>query len=148
MLVETDSTWGRTVVQGIANYAGKYGPWNLLIDPRDYSQRWSLPDRWRGDGIIARISSPLQLDEIARSGLPTVNVDDVFTELPRIGQVQTHDGERASLVVAHFRERGLRHFAYYAPPSSESTRGRENTSLSGRLPKAASAAKSIVQVIA
>lgn len=125
VLVETDNTWGRSVVQGIANYADKYGPWNLLIDPRDYGQRWSLPDRWRGDGIIARISSPLQLEEILKSDLPTVNVEDVFTDIQGIGQVQTDEAERAKLAVSHFRERGLQNFAFYAPPSNEYSKTRE-----------------------
>ncbi len=125
VLVETDNTWGRKIVQGVANYAAKYGPWNLLVDPRDYSQRWSLPDRWRGDGIIARISSPLQLEEIIKSGLPTVDVDDIYTDLEGIGRVQTDEVKRAELAIEHFRERGFGSFAYYAPPSSEYSRSRE-----------------------
>lgn len=127
VLVETDSSWGRSVVQGVANFADKFGPWNLLIDPRYYSQRWALPDRWRGDGIIARISTPLQLDEITKTGLPTVNVDDVFRDLPGMGQVLTDEAERAKMAVAHFRERGLKHFAFYAPPSIEYSRSRETS---------------------
>lgn len=119
VLVETDYSWGRSVVQGIADYSSKFGPWNLLTDPRDYSRRWSLPDRWRGDGIIARISTPLQLEEISETGLPTVNVDDVYPELPGMGQIRTNEAERAKMALSHFQGRGLKHFAYYAPPSNE-----------------------------
>lgn len=119
VLVETDHSWGRSVVQGIADYCSKFGPWNLLTDPRDYSRRWSLPDRWRGDGLIARISTPLQLEEILETGLPTVNVDDVFPDLPKMGHVRTNEAERAQMAVSHFQGRGLKHFAYYAPPSNE-----------------------------
>ncbi len=126
VLVETDSTWGRSIVQGVANYSDKHGPWHLLVAPRDYSHRWSLPDRWRGDGIIARISSPLQLDEIINSKLPTVNVDDVFTDLAGIERVQTDEAKRAQLAVDHFRERGFSQFAYYAPPSTEYSKSREH----------------------
>lgn len=125
VLVETDNSWGRSVVQGVADFASKFGPWNLLVDPRDYSQRWALPDRWRGDGIIARISTPPQLEEITKTALPTVNVDDVFVELPDIGQVLTDEVERARLAFEHFRERGLSNFAYFAPPSNEYSKRRE-----------------------
>ncbi len=122
VLVETDRSWGRAVVQGIADYCNKFGPWNLLTDPRDYDRRWSLPDRWKGNGIIARISTPPQLKVISEIGLPTVNVDDVFPEVPRMGHVCTNEAERAKMAVSHFQERGLKHFAYYAPPSNDYSR--------------------------
>ncbi len=124
VLVETDNSWGRSVVQGVADFASKFGPWNLLVDPRDYSKRWSVPDRWRGDGIIARISTPLQLAEIKNTKLPTVNVDDIYDDLKQIGHVRTDETARAKLAVAHFRERGLQTFAYYAPPSNDYSKSR------------------------
>ncbi|MEM8945675.1 MAG: DNA-binding transcriptional regulator [Planctomycetota bacterium] len=126
LLVETDNSWGRSVVQGVADFASKFGPWKLLIDPRDYGQRWALPDRWQGDGIIARISTPPQLEEIQKTALPTVNVDDVFNDLDGIGQVLTDERQRANLALDHFRERGLSQFAYYAPPSNEYSKRRES----------------------
>lgn len=119
VLVETDNSWGRDIVQGVADYARKFADWNLLIDPRDHGQGWSLPDRWRGDGIIARVSTPLHLDEIARSGLPAVNVDNVFENQEGVGQVTTDEHALATMALAHFRERGFVHFAYFAPPSHE-----------------------------
>jgi len=119
VLVETDNSWGRSVVEGIADYAGKFGPWNLLIAPSDQSQGWSLPDRWHGDGIVARVSTPLHLEEIARAGLPAVNVDNVFENLAGVGQVATDEHSWAALALAHFRERGFTHFGYFAPPSHE-----------------------------
>lgn len=119
VLVETDNGWGRSVVEGIADYADKFGPWNLLIDPRDHGQGWSLPDRWHGDGIIARVSTPLHLEEIARAGLPAVNVDNVFENQEGVGQVTTDEHRWAAMALEHFRERGFVHFAYFAPPSHE-----------------------------
>lgn len=119
VLVETDNGWGRSVVEGVADYAQRFGPWNLLIDPRDHSRGWSLPDRWRGDGIIARVSTPLHLEEIARCGLPSVNVDNVFENQEGMGQVTTDEHSWATMALSHFRERGFTHFAYFAPPSHE-----------------------------
>ena len=119
VLVETDNSWGRSVVKGVADYANKFGPWNLLIDPRDHSQGWSLPDRWRGNGIIARVSTPLHLEEIARTGLPAVNVDNVYESQEGVGQVTTDEHAWAKMALEHFRERGFVHFAYFAPPSHE-----------------------------
>lgn len=130
VLVETDNSWGRSIIQGVADFAAKFGPWNLLIDPRDYSRRWALPDRWRGDGIIARISTPPQLEEIAEIGLPTVNVDDIYDDLESVGNVRTDETVRARMAVEHFREKGQNNFAYYAPPSNEYSRSRERAFLS------------------
>lgn len=122
VLVETDNSWGRSVTQGVADFAKHFGPWNLLVDPRDHTPGWSLPDRWRGDGIIARISTPLHLEEIARTGLPTVCVDNVLDELAGMARVMTDEEKRASLAVEHLRARGFHHFAHFAPPSNEYSR--------------------------
>ncbi len=122
VLVETDNSWGRSVVQGVADFADNFGPWNLLVDPRDHSQGWSLPDRWRGDGIIARISTPLHVEEITEAGLPAVNVDNAFDELDGIGQVMTDEAKRADLAFEHLRGRGFNHFAYFGPPCHEYSR--------------------------
>ena len=85
ILVETDNSWGSNLTRGVAGYAKRFGPWNLLIDPRDnYSKQWSLPDEWRGDGIIARVSTPLQMKQITESGQQAVNVQDVYVGMPKV----------------------------------------------------------------
>ena len=125
VLVETDSSWGRSVIQGVADYASKHGPWDLLIDVREAGgQPWALPDAWRGDGIIARISSPLLVDEIHRRGLPVVDVGDLFQDLPGVGAVVTDEGALARMALEHFKERGFRQFGYFAPPSPSYSRQR------------------------
>lgn len=125
VLVETDTSWGRSVIRGIADYAQRHGTWNLLIDLREVSaQRWALPEAWHGDGIIARISSPLLVDDIVRRGLPTVNVDDLFEDLPGVAAVVTDERVRARMALEHFTERGFSQFAYFAPPSQEYSKNR------------------------
>ncbi len=49
--------WGRDIINGILNYAQEAGPWNIWIrrnSPRVFDH---LPEDWRGDGVIARVSS-------------------------------------------------------------------------------------------
>ncbi|HMP08011.1 MAG TPA: substrate-binding domain-containing protein, partial [Lacipirellulaceae bacterium] len=125
LLVETDDSWGRSVITGVADFAGNFGAWNLLMDPRDHNQSWSLPDRWRGDGIIARIRTPLELEQVLAAGLPAVNVDDSLPPQPGMGQVITDDAQRAELALNHFLERGFAHFGYFAPPSQDYSRNGE-----------------------
>ncbi len=127
VLVETEDSWGCSVIRGIADYSQNHGHWNLLIDPRDHEQRSALPDLWNGDGIIARIGTRTQLDQIRGRALPTVNVDTVFGGLDGIFDVITDDQERANMAFAHLRDRGFEQFAYFAPPSRKysANRGQE-----------------------
>ncbi|MCA9235098.1 MAG: substrate-binding domain-containing protein [Planctomycetales bacterium] len=117
VLVETDDSWGCSVIRGIYDYSRRQGPWNLLIDPSDRGQRPLLPDRWNGDGVIARLSSRLQVDQILSRGLPIVNVDTLFSGLDGVYDVITDDAARARQAFDHFRDRGFEQFAYFAPPN-------------------------------
>ena len=119
VLVETEDSWGSGVVRGIADYSQDYGYWNLLIDPRDHEQRIALPDLWEGHGIIARIGSRIQLNQIQNRKLPTVNVDTVFEDLDGIYDVVTDDKRRAEMAFSHLRDRGFEEFGYFAPPSKK-----------------------------
>lgn len=117
VLIETETSWGARVIRGIAHYAEKHALWHLLIDPRDHEQRSAIPEGWRGDGIIARISSRMQWQQIREKRLPVVNVDDVFEGLASVGTVITDEHERARLAIEHLVARGFDKFAYFAPPS-------------------------------
>jgi LacI family transcriptional regulator len=72
VLVETDDSWGCSVIRGIADYSQNHGHWNLLLDPQDHDQRSALPDLWNGDGVIARFGNRLQVDQVRKRKVPTV----------------------------------------------------------------------------
>jgi LacI family transcriptional regulator len=124
VLIETETSWGSRVIRGIAHYGEKHAHWHLLIDPRDHEQRSAIPEGWHGDGIIARISSRTQWQQIREKNLPVVNVDDVFEGLKGVGTVLTDEKERARLALEHLVARGFRKFAYFAPPSHRFTKNR------------------------
>lgn len=124
VLIETETSWGGRVIRGIVQYVEKHTHWHLLIDPRDHEQRSAIPDGWRGDGIIARISSRTQLDQIREKKLPVVNVDDVYESLEGVGTVITDEAERARLAADHLAARGFRKFAFFAPPSHRYSKSR------------------------
>ena len=127
VLVETEDSWGCSVIRGIADYSQHHGQWNLLIDPRDHEQRSALPDLWAGDGVIARLGTRQQVQQLRGRKLPTVNVDTLFENLPGVADVVTDDAQRARLAYLHLRDRGFEKFAYFAPPSARysENRGRE-----------------------
>ena len=124
VLVETETSWGCSVIRGIADYALKHSHWNLLIGPHDHENRLALPDRWDGDGIIARVSSRLQVDQIKEKGVPTVNVDDLFSDLSDVATVITDEDERANLALSHLLDKGFREFGFFAPPSNQYSKKR------------------------
>ena len=124
VLIETETSWGGRVIRGIVQYVEKHTHWHLLFDPRDHEQRSAIPDGWRGDGIIARISSRTQLDQIREKKLPVVNVDDVYENLEGVGTVITDEAERARLAADHLAARGFRKFAFFAPPSHRYSKSR------------------------
>ena len=127
VLIETETSWGGRVIRGIAHFAEKHTHWHLLIDPRDHEQRSFIPEGWRGDGIIARITNRTQWQQIREKGLPVVNVDDVYQGLRGVGTVITDENERARLALEHLVARGFRKFAYFAPPSNRYSKNRSES---------------------
>ncbi len=131
VLVETDFSWGRNVLRGIASYAEKLGPWNLLVEPHHSSTSWTIPQAWSPDGLITRISTPLLLRRLHNLGVPVVDVGDLFVEEVGIDSVVTDYEAWANLALEHFRSKGFSNFAYFAPPSREysNLRGKAFTTL-------------------
>lgn len=124
VLVETDDSWGRSVVRGVVSYAQKFGPWNLIIEPRDRAQDRVPEAVWRAGGVIARINTPLFLQQLQASGLPVVDLDEIFLGAAGIDSVLTDERQRSRLALDHFRAKGFQNFACYAPPSRDYAKAR------------------------
>lgn len=74
----------------------------------------ALPRGWRGDGVIARVSTRSMARELADCGIPVVNVSAI--ELQGVGfpQVTSDLGASAKIAADHLLERGFRSFAYFS----------------------------------
>lgn len=119
VLVETDTSWGRNVLRGIASYAQQFGPWNLTVESHEGAPNWTLPDSLRVDGVIARVATPLILGQLLARKAPVVDVGDLFLSDCRVDTVVTDFAAWATLALNHFRAKGFEHFALYAPPSRD-----------------------------
>ncbi|TWT78387.1 Xylose operon regulatory protein [Posidoniimonas polymericola] len=119
VLVEFDSAWGRNLLRGVASFADKFGPWNLLIDPHHNPANRTIPPAWRADGLIARISTPLQFQRLVTSGVPVVDVGDSYVGAEETDSVVTDFHAWAHSAIEHFRSKGFESFAYFAPPSRD-----------------------------
>lgn len=115
ILVETDDSWGRNVVEAICRFGHSSG-WLVLISPRDSQGRPRLPKVWNGDGIIASLRSTSSVRHVKSLNLPVVDVGIMVPKCDWFARVATDDAARAKMAFEHLRDRGLTHFACYAPP--------------------------------
>lgn len=116
VLVETDDTWGRDVVDAIVRYA-QDANWTVLLCPRDAQRRLRLPRDWRGDGIIVSLRDKSIARHVQQSNVPAVDVSMTLPEERWLGRVATDDQVRAEMAFDHLYNLGLRDFACYAPPN-------------------------------
>ena len=118
-LVELSSAHGRGLIRGIAEYVNKNTEWSLHIEecgPIRTVPAWIKI--WKGDGIIARIESPLIAKTLTSKKLPLVNVAG-RTSPPGVPHVDTDNRAVCEMAVSYFRQRGYRRFAYCGNPRFE-----------------------------
>jgi LacI family transcriptional regulator len=112
LLIETSTAYGRGLLAGVARYVHEHGPWSIYFRPQG-------PDAppppwlstWRGDGIIARLSSRRMANAVLRTGSPTVDVRNI---LPGLGLPGVGPDNRAvvQLALSHFLDLRLRHVGF------------------------------------
>lgn len=112
LMVETSLEYGREVLRGVSRYVLSHGPWSLYMDLRELlaaPPAWL--ERWKGDGIITRSATPELAEKLIASGIPTVDLTDVYRNhgLPRIWTDHRAVGK---LGAEHFLDRGFEHLAF------------------------------------
>jgi LacI family transcriptional regulator len=119
LIVETSTAYGRAILSGISQYVREHGPWTVYIEQRslqDPAPPWL--ERWAGDGIIARASTPQSARKLLKSGVPTVDLNDQVRGLG-LPQIHSDHAAIARLAAEHLIDRGFRHFAYFGFPVFE-----------------------------
>lgn len=112
LIVETSMEYGREVLRGISDYVVEHRSWSMYVDLRELiidPPKWI--DTWQGDGIISRSTTPELAERFRKSGIPTVDLSDIYGDLglPHIWTDHRMVGEMAA---THLLERGFRHFGY------------------------------------
>src|SRR6516162_6512099 len=88
LTVNKARSYGRGILQGVADYVEVYGPWSIFLDPyADGSLRRDWLRQWRGDGILAYAGDQGVVQRLLRCGIPCVEVYGVVEDraLPRVG---------------------------------------------------------------
>lgn len=112
LLIESSRSYGRELLMGIAKYVRIHGPWSIEFEEGDPSE--SLPkwfDRWKWDGIIARISTPAMAEVIGRCGVPVVDLSGSLPE-SRFPQIRSDEELVGRMAAEHLMERGFQNFAF------------------------------------
>ncbi|MCL2743907.1 MAG: DNA-binding transcriptional regulator [Planctomycetaceae bacterium] len=110
--IETTNHFGRDIIQGIMTYAFRHS-WNLTFE------HYSLFDvslhrlaHWKGDGIVSRSGNIAIANQIAKTGLPFVElVGRSEQEQPDILVDET---AQAKMVFEYFYGKGYRRFACFS----------------------------------
>lgn len=112
-LVDTSTTWGRAVLNGINAYARKHGPWEIFVEARGSEEHLRVPAGWRGDGVIARVNTPAMARELRALKIPVVNVSGIEIAEAKFSRICTDVVASAKLAAEYLLGRGFRHFAYF-----------------------------------
>lgn len=114
ILVETEDTWGRSIVESICRF-GQDAGWTVLIGPRDQQGRMRVPAIWNGHGVIAALRNRSAVGHVRKLQLPVVDVSSTMKKEDWLARVTTDDHARAKMAFEHLQSRGIKHFGCYAP---------------------------------
>jgi len=116
LLIESSRTYGRGLVQGIAQYGHVHGPWSFFIIERDlHGGVPELVKTLQVDGVIARIEDEAMAAQLQSLGCPVVDVlgQASFETIPSF---DTDASAVAALAASFFLQAGFQHFAYVGYP--------------------------------
>jgi LacI family transcriptional regulator len=119
LLIETSSSWGQQIIAGIGDYIRSHGRWILYLDHRGTYEKQTVPVGWEGDGIIARVTSPVLVQHVRMNHVPCVNVSTIRVPGASIQHVNTSEIRVAEIAAKVLLSTGFQHFGYFGPPARE-----------------------------
>ena len=112
LLIDTATTWGSGLIEGIAEYAHAHEDWQCFLGPRGRYDRSMLPESWDGDGVIARVTNQELADQLIAKKIPAVNVSWYRFGEGQIPRCTCDEVTIAEVAANYFIGRGFRQFAY------------------------------------
>ena len=112
LLVESSRSYGRELLMGIAKYLRIHGHWSVEFEE---SEPWvKVPewfDRWKWDGVIARVQTPAIARAVGALGVPVVDLSGCLPDLP-FPIIRSDETVVGRMAAEHLLARGLKRFAY------------------------------------
>lgn len=116
LLIETSTSWGSQIIAGISDYVRRHERWVLYVDHRGVYEQQTSPSWWEGDGIIARVTTPLLTQHVRQTRTPCVNVSQIRVPGADIQQVTTNERRVGELAAETLISAGFHNFGYFGPP--------------------------------
>ena len=115
LLIDTATTWGAGLIEGVADYAKANGKnWVFSFEPRGKYETMALDPKWRGDGVVARITTSQLAGQLIASQIPVVNVSWFRFGEGLIPRCTCDEAAAAEMAASYFLDNGFRQFAYCA----------------------------------
>jgi LacI family transcriptional regulator len=112
VLVKTDNHYKYNFIRGIIQFAKRQENWTIY-GQNEVLHNLSDLRKWKGNGIIAHISSQREADQLLSIGLPVVDVCTAFKiKNPRLVQHTNNDAETGRRVAGHLIHEGFTEFAF------------------------------------
>jgi LacI family transcriptional regulator len=116
LLIETSGSYGRGLLRGVARYNREHAGWSTYFHPHglgDPPPPWLK--KWRGDGVLARISNPVIARMLVRLKIPVVNLrlTPHGGPFPYVG---LNHAKVAEMAAAQLLSLGLKHFGFCGRP--------------------------------
>ena len=112
LLVESSRSYGREMLMGIARYLRIHGHWSVEFEE---SEPWvKVPewfDRWKWDGVIARVQTPAIARAVGALGVPVVDLSGCLPDLP-FPIIRSDETVVGRMAAEHLLARGFQRFAY------------------------------------
>lgn len=112
LLIESSRAYGRGLLRGIAAYLRNHRPWSVYVEPHGLDEpppRWL--SKWRGDGILARVTDRRIAQTIEDLGLPAIDLRGAVADstIPLLG---LNNESVVQMAFSHLQELGFRNFAF------------------------------------
>jgi LacI family transcriptional regulator len=116
LIVETSTSFGRSLIRGVAQYVRENGPWSVYLEQRSiYDPAPPWLKTWKGDGIISKAAYPELAKIVVDTGIPTVDLNEQVLDLGL--PVIYNDNEAIGRLAAeHLAERLFEHFGFLGHP--------------------------------
>lgn len=112
LLVESSRSYGRELLMGIARYLRIHGHWSVEFEE---SEPWvKVPkwfDRWKWDGVIARVQTPAIARAVGALGVPVVDLSGCLSDSP-FPTIRSDETAVGRMAAEHLMGRGFKRFAY------------------------------------
>lgn len=115
LVMSLNSAHDRGMLAGVAEYARIHTRWRFILADSWRSQPRQALD-WRGEGVIAHVSTPAFAEIASHLPVPVVNVSETLSAVA-VPSVLTDNLAVGREAARHLLERGFRRFAYWPTPN-------------------------------